>query len=191
MGASLPRFCPFCNAEGGEGQTLCPDCGESLRDQAYCGICETYLHRTVNELCPKHDVKLEPGAPPSPFDGKTRWATVCLFGDTQAAEGPRIRLEAEGIPAFVEGSRMGSRSMYHVATGGVKLLVPEPLVADARVLLGQTWEAPADVDDLDDAWDELAPEPGAVRRDVMKVAILVILFGPPAMFVIAALLRRF
>jgi len=184
-----PRYCPLCHSSKRPDETLCNDCGETLLDQAYCGICETYLHQPVGDLCPKHDVKLEPLAPPSPFDGKTRWVTVSVFVDTQAAEGPRIRLEAEGIPAFVEGSRMGSRSMYHVATGGVRLMVPESLVADARVLLGQTWETPPVIDDLDDAWDELAPDPGARRRAVMKILILVMLFGPFVLAAIAALLR--
>lgn len=186
-----PRYCPLCDVEGKPGSSLCAHCGESLIDQSYCPICETYLHRPAGDLCPKHDVKLESAAPPSPFDGKTRWVTVSRFGDAMAAEAPRIRLEAEGIPAFVEGARMGSRSMYHVATGGVKLLVPEPLVADARVLLGQTWDELSIDDDLDDAWEELAPEPGARRRRVMKGLILLILFGPAVLVFLAALFRWF
>ena len=43
-----------------------------------------------------------------------------------------IRLEAEGIPTFVDGERMGSRSMYHVATGGVRLMVPDSLAPEPR-----------------------------------------------------------
>ena len=68
--------------------------------------------------------------------------------------------------------------MYPVATGGVRLQVPQSLAADARVLLSQTWAPVTADDDLDDAWEELAPDPGAARRSVMKAAILVVLFGP-------------
>ena len=63
-------------------------------------------------------------------DKPLTWVTVGRFTESLAAEPPRIRLEAEGIPTFVEGQRMGSRSMYHVATGGVRLKVPEDLAAE-------------------------------------------------------------
>ena len=183
-----PRFCPGCDAERSPDAVLCNVCGETLADQAYCDICETYLHKTITELCPKHDVKLEPLAPPSPFDGKMRWAMVRPFSDTQAAEGPRIRLEAEGIPTFVEGSRMGSRSMYNVATGGVKLLVPESLVADARVLLDQTWETRSPDDDLEDAWDDLAPQPAAIWQESLMLMTVVVAL---VLIAVAAYLRWF
>jgi hypothetical protein len=104
------------------------------------------------------------------------------------AQGPRIRLEAEGIPAVLQGERMGSRSMYAVATGGLKLQVPRPLEADARVLLSQSWTSPVSDDDLDDAWEELAPEPGALRRRVMKGVIILLLLGPLWMALITLLL---
>lgn len=113
--------------------------------------------------------------------------TLRTFEDPLDAEALRLRLEAEGIPTFLEGSRMSSRSMYHVATGGTKLQVPEPLVADARILLNQTWrESPAG-EDLEDAWDELAPETGLRRRRVMRGLILWLLFGP-LVFALAAVL---
>jgi hypothetical protein len=115
--------------------------------------------------------------------------TVATFADDVQAEAPRIRLEAEGIPTFLEGARMGSRSMYQVATGGVRLQVPEPLTADARVLLAQSWMPPAE--DLDDAWDELTPEPGSIRRRVMKGVILFLLAAPFLMFLIALLIDLF
>jgi hypothetical protein len=70
-----------------------------------------------------------------------------------AAEAPRIRLEAEGIPTFVEGERMGARSMYHVATGGVKLKVPDNLASDARIILSQTWSATAAELDIEETPD--------------------------------------
>jgi hypothetical protein len=108
---------------------------------------------------------------------------VATFADDIQAEAPRLRLEAEGIPTFLEGARMGSRSMYQVATGGVKLQVPEPLSADARVLLSQSWTLPAD--ELDDAWEDLIPEPGATRRRVMKGLILLFLASPLVLLLIA------
>jgi hypothetical protein len=78
-----------------------------------------------------------------PLGWPLRWVTVGQFTDSQAAEIPRIRLEAEGIPTFVEGERMGSRSMYHVATGGARLAVPDTLADEARIILSQTWSATA------------------------------------------------
>ena len=55
----------------------------------------------------------------------------------------------EGV---LDGERMGSAAMYAVATGGVKLQVPDSLAADARVLLSQSWAPPVDADE-DDALD--------------------------------------
>ena len=96
-------------------------------------------------LCPKHDLPLDALGPPVlRFDVQgqpVRWVTVCHFNDSLAAQAPRIRLEAEGIPTFVDGERMGAPSMYHVATGGVRLRVPDSLAADARIILSQTWSA--------------------------------------------------
>ena len=109
------------------------------------------------------------------------------FADTAQAQLTRIRLEAEGISTFLEGERMGSRSMYMVATGGLKLQVPRPLAAEARVLLSQSWTPPAGEDDLADAWDELAPEPGALRRRVMKDVIVFLLLSPLWMVLLSLL----
>jgi hypothetical protein len=144
--------------------------------------------------CPKHDVALAAkisspadGFPPGPAP---RWVTIATFADALAAEAPRIRLEAEGIPTFLEGERMGSVLMYHVATGGVKLQVPQPLSADARVLLAQSWAPPAlDGDEaLDDAWEELAPDPGATRRAIMRGMIVFFMLAPVLMALIALVL---
>ena len=68
--------------------------------------------------------------------------------------------------------------MYQVATGGVKLQVPQPLLADARILLRQSWSSEVEDDELEDAWDELAPAPGALRRSVMTWMIVFILVSP-------------
>jgi len=113
---------------------------------------------------------------------------VGTFDDAMKAEAPRIRLESEGIPTFLEGERMGSMSMYQVATGGVKLQVPQPLLADARILLRQSWSSVVEDDELDDAWDELAPDPGAFRRSVMTWVILLLLFGPLLMALLSLLM---
>ena len=121
------------------------------------------LEHTARAPCPKHEIELEAWSPElasgQPGEGTIEWVTVGTFADAMQAQGPRIRLEAEGIPTVLQGERMGSRSMYAVATGGLKLQVPRPLEADARVLLSQSWTSPVSEDDLDDAWEELAPEP--------------------------------
>ena len=70
--------------------------------------------------------------------------TVKVFPDSLAAAIPRSRLEAEGIPTFLEGERMGSPAMYTVATGGVKLQVPAHQTAEARIILSQGWSLPGD-----------------------------------------------
>jgi hypothetical protein len=180
--ADAPRFCPNCGREDSGGKTSCPECGTSLIHQGYCAICEDTWPLPAGVPCPKHEVELEPGPPKPPptlTDGEApAWVTVGTYPDPIQAEAIRIRLEAEGIPTFLEGSRMGSRSMYQVATGGVKLQVPENLLADARVLLSQSWTPPTADDDLDDAWDELTPDPGSFRRSVMKTVILFLLLSP-------------
>lgn len=176
-----PRFCPGCGRAGTGDDELCPQCGERRVQAGYCGICEDYWPLRVGAPCPKHEVELEAQAPGGeagfPPGETPRWVTVATFADLLGAEVPRIRLEAEGIPTFLMGERMGSHSMYQVATGGVKLQVPEPLAPEARVLLAQTWAPPLD-DDPDDAWDELAPDPGAGRRAVMKGVIVFFLLAP-------------
>jgi len=135
----------------------------------------------VDTPCPKHELALEASPPqanlPHPRASTDPWVTVGRFADGLRAEAPRIRLEAEGIPTFVEGERMGSAAMYPVATGGVKLRVPASLVADARILLAQSWSPPPD-DDLDDAWDDLEPDPGAAWRDVGQVIVFLVLLIP-------------
>ncbi len=189
-----PRFCPSCGRERADGEGLCPECGGRLLPRGYCAICEATWPLPVGQPCPKHDLELETAprrGPRAVVDGRApAWVTVATFADAIAAEAPRIRLEAEGIATVLEGERMGGRSMYLVATGGVKLQVPEGQVADARVLLSQTWAPPVADDDLDDAWDDLAPEPGSVRRSVMKGVILFLLLAPLLMALISLGLGR-
>src|SRR5437016_5989355 len=110
-----PRFCSGCGKLPPEncGSTACPYCGARLISQGFCPVCERFLRQPVGTACPKHDLPLEARAPIRPRFGDAgmppRWATVAQFSDSMAAEAPRIRLEAEGIPTFVEGERMGSR----------------------------------------------------------------------------------
>jgi hypothetical protein len=177
------RFCPRCDRglDGAEGVRLCPKCGDELVDQGYCTVCEGFVRRPPGELCPKHDVPLESLAERAVATDRLpesdRWTTVARFSDPLQADAPRLRLEAEGVPTFLEGERMGRNTVWNAATGGVKLQVPESRVADARVLLSQVWTPPEqDPDaDLDDAWDDLAPAPWDHRRRMMKAVVWLLL----------------
>jgi hypothetical protein len=119
--------------------------------------------------------------------------TVGRFTDATAAQAPRIRLEAEGIPTFLEGERMGSRSMYSIAIGGARLKVPEDLASDARVLLSQTWSATAAALDIDD-WDDddvedlekPVDEPSSLRTGLWIFLIVVL----PALVSLVMLLSQ-
>lgn len=191
--ASPPRFCPSCRKPGPSGGTLCPNCGDSLRDRGYCGVCGRYWLLTAGEPCPKHDLPLDDGPPPEPHPGEAEyvdWVSIASYTHPIAAEAPRIRLEAEGIPTFLEGERMGGHGLYGVATGGVRLQVPKGLVDEARIVLSQTWTPAVEEDDLDDAWDDLAPEPGARRRSVMKAIVVLILVLPLLRAVVAIIAGR-
>src|SRR5205823_1159887 len=124
-------YCPRCDRPAGSGPGLCVHCGERVIGQGYCPICERSWRLPEGAPCPKHDVPLGVDEGPAPDrvppadTTPGRWVTVETFADALKAEAPRIRLEAEGIPTFIEGARMGSHSMYPVATGGVRLQVPQ------------------------------------------------------------------
>jgi hypothetical protein len=187
------RFCPRCGAAGVDDSTLCGECGETLAPQGYCAVCEAYWNLAPETPCPKHELALvgpvrKPWRDAAPKPAGP-WVTVACFTDALRAEAPRIRLEAEGIPTFVEGERMGSPSMYHVATGGVKLHVPASLAADARILLAQSWSTPHDDDDddldFDDAWDDLEPDPRAAWHDAGRVLVLLAVITPLFLFLLA------
>ncbi|HZW32570.1 MAG TPA: hypothetical protein VFF52_17785 [Isosphaeraceae bacterium] len=144
-------------------------------------------------MCPKHDVELvaeDPRAMPGPALGpRTSWVTVARFPHSLAAAAARIRLEAEEIPTFLEGERMGSPAMYRVATGGVKLQVPAEFAADARILLSQDWSLPKDDfdDDLDEAWDDPHPERTPSRGWIIEVVIVLALASPAILWLVAKL----
>jgi hypothetical protein len=172
-------YCPECRRFGEMDQRLCFECGESLRLSGYCPICERSVLGPPGSDCPKHDVELLDRHDGPVFDqASTRLVTVASYGVTSGALGAKLRLEAEGIPTFLQGARMGENAIYQVATGGVKLQVPEEFAADARILLAQSWASPIEDDDPDDPWEGLAPDPAERRRSIMKVAILIFLFGP-------------
>ena len=193
-------FCPRCGGAGDEGQGLCRSCGEVVIPCGYCETCEAFWVRAVGAVCPKHEVALdEAPLPPEPLGTPgleaERWVTVATYSHPNQANGPRIRLEAEGVPTFLDGARVAGSTLYQVATGGVRLQVPGSLVGSARVLLAQTWTAPVDplddpeLDPDDDPWAGLAPVPGARRRAAMKAAIVIFLFGPGLITLVSALAR--
>jgi hypothetical protein len=185
---SVARFCPDCgHARDSTDSGLCDRCGTTLVIQGYCPICESRLRRAVGELCPKHDVKLLAddsfeARPPVPAGAAIAWVTVKRFPDSLAVAAARIRLEAEGIPTFVEGERMGAPSMYRVATGGVKLQVPAELTAEARVILDQEWSWPDDELELEEgAWEETedaAHEAESSRAFLIELIVVLVLAIP-------------
>jgi hypothetical protein len=193
-----PGFCPDCGHKGAEASpgTLCERCGAALVLQGYCPICESRWRLAVGALCPKHDVELladEPGSPTDPARGRPiSWVTVTRFPHSLAAAAARIRLEAEGIPTFVEGERMGSPSMYRVATGGVKLQVPADLAGEARVILSQSWSVPGDEGDddfdFDDVGDDRAPAPSSIPGWALEALIILVLAGPALIWLLMRLL---
>lgn len=195
----LPRFCPDCGwaADASSDGSLCRHCGSTLAIQGYCPICEARIRRRVGGLCPKHEVELladEPG-PRSGFENGSviAWVTVQRFPDTLAAAAARIRLDAEGIPTFLEGERMGAPAMYRVATGGVKLQVPAELATDARIILSQDWSWPDDDlghdDDPDPGEEEHVPPDGSSAWALALEAIVVLVLAIPLLAALLAYLR--
>jgi hypothetical protein len=177
----IPRFCPECGraAIDRAGNALCDHCGTRLAMQGYCPICEARVRRRAGESCPKHDVELladEPAPWPSvPADSGVSWVTVKRFPDSLAAAAARIRLDAEGIPTFLEGERMGAPAMYRVATGGVKLQVPAEQAADARVILSQDWSWPGDEPELEDGPEGGEGEPAALEAGSGRALVVELL----------------
>ena len=137
-----PRFCPTCGRDvARQTRRSAPRAAGASRIKATARSVRGSCARRSGRTAPSTRSRSKRGPEPSGdgFDPSARWVTVGTFGDDLQAEAPRIRLEAEGIPTFVQGARMGSPSMYPVATGGVRLQVPDTLLADARVVLSQDW----------------------------------------------------
>ena len=93
---------------------------------------------------------------------------------------------------------MGSRSMYHVATGGVRLKVPEDLAGDAQIVLSQTWSATAaelDIEEDHEDGDEesLAKLPQVVpakARPLRSEVLFFLAVGLPSLIALYLLLRH-
>ena len=164
--AAAPRFCRSCNRAHASERELCPDCGDRLEPQGYCPVCERFWTLPVGWDCPKHEIALEAAPPPKrrlSLSGRDSWVTVASYIYPHQAEAARLRLDAEGIPSFLDGQRMAANTAYQFAVGGVRLQVPRSSQQDARILLAQSWSVPADDDEHEDEvdWDELpdaAPE---------------------------------
>jgi hypothetical protein len=189
--ATAPLYCARCRRVGEGDERVCQKCGDALLPQGYCTVCEDWALAGPGQVCPKHDLELLDRPDESENAGSSaRLVTIASYSVPSQAHGPRLRLEAEGIPVFLQGERMGDNAIYSVATGGVKLQVPEPFVGDARVLLSQTWTSPEKPEELDpdDPWEGLGPEPAERRRSVMKLAILIFLLWPLVFVLIGAVL---
>ncbi|GIW87401.1 MAG: hypothetical protein KatS3mg108_1725 [Isosphaeraceae bacterium] len=123
---------------------LCPVCGDPTHARGYCRVCEAYCDAPSGSLCSKHEIELEP-AEPEPIVLPPRswgdWITVARFPYVSLAIAPRLRLEAEGIPTFLDGERVAAEVAYTLATGGVRLQVPRSMADRARALLGAGAEA--------------------------------------------------
>ncbi len=84
--------------------------------------------------------------------------------------------------------------MYHVATGGVRLMVPDSLAPDARIILSQTWSALAAELDLEDEQEQPQPESHSETvSDAMSLRQSFVLFlsvGLPALLLIYLIMRH-
>jgi hypothetical protein len=160
---NVPRtFCSRCRRDRSHEDRMCSECGETLAAQGFCEICDQFWIMPVGSVCPKHDSRLEsgPAKVESPFaPGESpRWTTVGVYDHALHAGGPRLRLEAEGIPTFLDGERMGDH--HAVASGGgVRLQVPGRWAEHAHGLLN----SPRPVADADD-WDDDVDQPQEPRE---------------------------
>ena len=88
--------------------------------------------------------------------------------------------------------------MYHVATGGVRLRVPDSLAPDARIILSQTWSALAAELDLEaepeDEQEQPQPESHSETvGDAMSLRQSLVFFlsvGLPALLLIYLIMRH-
>ncbi len=188
----LPVYCPRCRRERTGGGRSCSECGEGLLVRGYCSVCESRWSLRVGEACPKHDIVLiseEPQSLVPDFEESAgRWVLVESYSNSMAAEAARLRLEAEGIPARLEGQRMAETYSLQLATGGVRLVVPSNLEQDARVLLNQVWaDEPTEEDDLGEVYESV-PDSEVVQQDraiagvalwgsIFLVVVLIVLYS--------------
>lgn len=204
-------YCPQCGPlvypplDG----VLCPFCGEKLRPNSYCQVCEATWPLPADTPCPKHDLPLVTGqspvgfpvpapttdqaptpAPTSPAASQSpQWTTIKVFTQPAEAQACRLLLESQGILTFLANERMSTNITNNVVLGGAKLQVPREQVDDARVILDQCWSLPKHDGPLgeietEDEWDSLAPEPWIRRKRVMKAVIVLLLAGPVLLFLV-------
>lgn len=156
----MPLFCPQCGKDGPGASRLCADCGAKLVLKGFCTVCECHWAMPPGSKCPKHEVELISEAPSSALDQLpargTKWVKVASYPHPYEAEAARLRLNAEGIPAMLDGQRMNLAYPSQLATGGTRLMVPEALEQDARVLLSQSWAAPFGEEEDEPEYDEPA-----------------------------------
>lgn len=193
----LPLYCPRCRRVAVRGGRACPGCGGTLVVRGYCTVCESRWSLPVGAACPKHELELVAEEPqslvPDFEEAAGRWAIVGSYSNSLEAETARLRLEAEGIPARLEGQRMAETYSLQLATGGVRLVVPANLEQDARVVLSQVWTtSEPDEDELGEVYGTM-PDAEQVGTDrafagaafwasvLLVVAIIALLSvtGPP------------
>jgi hypothetical protein len=185
-----PRYCPRCRRDRSAEARLCFECGEALSSKGFCDICEHFWRLPIGASCPKHELPLETGPVPiaSPFEPgeQPRWETVGIYDHALEAGAPRLRLEAEGIPTFLDGERMGNH--HAAASGGVRLQVPRRWFIEARELLCAPGLAFHDELAADDDGDDPDDNPELSLKHVVKWALLA-LFGLVIVAGLARLLR--
>ena len=73
-------------------------------------------------------------------DEAPRWVTVATYAARYLAEIPIQTLKGNGIPVIVKGEEPGiwGPAFSGPTSHGLELQVPEPLVEEARELLGET-----------------------------------------------------
>jgi hypothetical protein len=113
------------------------------------------------------------------------WVTVGVFDHALDAGAARLRLEADGIPTFLDGERMGDH--HAVAAGGVRLQVPRRFAHDAREVLSSPGAVLGDDDGCDDDDEDADLEHVPVMTQVVWWGALV-LMGALLVIVIAKLL---
>ncbi len=172
-----PSFCTRCRRDRSNDDRMCSECGETLAAQGFCEICDRFWILPVGSLCPKHDSTLSPGPDvvESPFaPGKLPdWRTVGVYDHALHAGGPRLRLEAEGIPTFLDGERMGDH--HAVAAGGVRLQVPGRWAERAHGLLIAPRPATDDDDECAHDYDDAPEERGPLLGRIVGWSLLALL----------------
>ena len=152
-----PRFCPGCGlAEGGDLEgSLCPECGETLVPQGYCPVCESLWRLPPEVPCPKHDV-LARARTSGPLQAAhpVTWSPGSPSRSFPRAWPRRFRQPARsrGNPHVHRRRTDGKRGDVPYWPPRHELQVPADRVADARIILSQSWSLPddekADFEDL-------------------------------------------